>query len=325
MRTAFEVIAVLLAVLVLLTLLAHLLVWRVSRSSPPTGAWMDIEGERIHYRSLGQGPALVLVHGLGGESRNFDYLPLADLAQRWRLILVDRPGAGYSPRRDDAHAGLGEQARILAGFIRALHLPQPPLLVGHSLGGAIALRLALQDPGCIAGLALIAPLTHFVAKVPPPFGPMAIRTPSRRRLFARTLAAPLGIAGTPLVMAALFGPDAAPRDFALRGGGLMGLRPSAFYAASTDLAAVERDLPAQQERYGQLLPPVRILYGEGDRVLDWRVQGEALRAKVPQAQLELIPGGHMLPVSAAARTAAWLETAARAALGGMCESPVQPA
>ena len=156
MRTAFEVLAVLVAVLVLLTLLAHLLVWRVTAASPPTGQWMDIEGERLHYRSLGQGPALVLVHGLGGESRNFDYLPLEQLAQRWRLILVDRPGAGYSPRRDDAHAGLAEQARILAGFIRALRLPQPPLLVGHSLGGAIALRLALQDPGCIAGLALIA-------------------------------------------------------------------------------------------------------------------------------------------------------------------------
>ena len=83
--------------------------------------------------------------------------------------------------------------------------------------------------------------------------------------------------------------------------------------------------PAQQERYGQLLPPVRILYGEGDRVLDWRVQGEALRAKVPQAQLERVPGGHMLPVSAAARTAAWLEAAAQAVHGGMCDSAVQEA
>ena len=82
--------------------------WLVARklesAFPPTGRWIEVEGERLHYRDLGQGPPIVLVHGLAGESRNFDYLPLQDLAQRWRLVLVDRPGSGHSPRRDDGKA-----------------------------------------------------------------------------------------------------------------------------------------------------------------------------------------------------------------------------
>jgi pimeloyl-ACP methyl ester carboxylesterase len=306
-----------------LALFTFLVARRIDAAFPATGQWIEVEGERLHYRSLGHGPAVVLVHGLGGESRNFDYLPLEQLAQHWRLVLVDRPGAGHSPRRDDAKAGIAAQARIIASFIEAMHFEAPPLLVGHSLGGAIALSLALQQPQRIAGIGLIAPLTHFNAEVPAPFRAMAIRKPLLRRLFARTLAAPLGIVGTRAVMAALFGPDAAPADFGARGGGFRSLRPDAFCAASTDMAAVEQDLPAQQQRYGELRLPVRILYGEGDRVLDWRAQGEALRAKVPQAQLKVIAGGHMIPVTHAAETAAWLQETARAVLVDLCNSSMQ--
>jgi pimeloyl-ACP methyl ester carboxylesterase len=98
----------------------------------------------------------------------------------------------------------------------------------------------------------------------------------------------------------------------VRGGGLRSLRPRAFFAASTDMAAIEDDLRAQQQRYADIRMPLRILFGEGDRILDWRAQGEALRAKVPQADLRIVPGGHMIPVTHPAATAAWLEDAARA-------------
>ncbi|HYE41358.1 MAG TPA: alpha/beta fold hydrolase, partial [Ramlibacter sp.] len=175
--------------------------------------------------------------------------------------------------------------------------------------------VALQEPHCIAGLGLVAPLTHFNPHVPRPFRAMAIRTPWLRRLFAHTLSVPVAIASTPAVLAALFGPDAAPRDFAVRGGGLMSLRPAAFIAASEDMGAVEDSLVPQQQCYGQVHVPVHILHGEGDRVLDWREQAATLREEIPGAQLEVIPGGHMIPVTAAARTAAWLEATARAVHG----------
>lgn len=306
-----------------LALFTFLVARSVDAAFPAPGQWLEVEGERIHYRDLGQGPPIVLLHGLAGESRNFDYLPLRELARDWRLVLVDRPGSGHSPRADEGRAGIAAQARIVAGFIRAMRFERPPLLVGHSLGGAIALAVALQDPGCIAGLALIAPATHFHPEVPGPFRALAIRTPWLRSLFAHTLAAPLAILRMRGALAALFGPDPAPRDFGVRGGGLRSLLPASFRGASTDMAAVEQDLPAQQRRYGELRLPVAILYGEGDRILDWRAQGEALRAKVPQAQLRVIPGGHMLPVTQAAATAAWLQEAARATPGNLCNSSGQ--
>lgn len=287
---------------------------KVTQAFPPPGEWMEIDGERIHYRSLGSGPTIVMVHGLAGQSKNFDYLPLEDLARRWRVVLMDRPGSGFSPRQDESKAGIAAQGRLVLAFIRALRLEQPPLLVGHSLGGAISLSAALQDPGAVAGLALIAPLTHFSPEVPAPFRALGIRTRWLREFFGRTLAVPLTILNRRRTLALIFGPEPAPADFPVRGGGLLGLRPAAFRGASIDMVAVENDLPAQQQRYGELRVPVRVLYGEGDQVLDWRAQGEALAAKAPQVQLKVIPGGHMLPVTQAAATAAWLEEAAQAVL-----------
>jgi pimeloyl-ACP methyl ester carboxylesterase len=44
---------------------------------------------------LGEGPPIVMVHGLWGDSRNLDSVQLQELAQRWRLVLLDRPGCGH--------------------------------------------------------------------------------------------------------------------------------------------------------------------------------------------------------------------------------------
>ncbi|MBK6005420.1 alpha/beta hydrolase [Ramlibacter ginsenosidimutans] len=309
-------LALLLVLVVLTGLLALFSAWvarRVQQAFPPA-QWLEVDGERIHYRSLGEGPAIVLVHGLGGQMKNFEYLPLAQLAQRYRLLLLDRPGSGLSPRKDEGNAALAAQARLVAGFIRALRLPRPPLLVGHSLGGAIALGVALQDPDCIAGLALIAPLTHHIDTVPPPFRALAIRSPGWRRFFAHVFAVPLGMLASRRTLAFIFAPEAAPADFPLRGGALLGLRPAAYLGAAADLLAVEDDLPAQQARYGELRLPVAMLYGEGDQVLDWRAQGEALKARLPQLQLTVVAGGHMLPVTQGEATAAWLDGVAQQVL-----------
>lgn len=319
MHFAVTLLLILLVALAALAMFSWIVANRILAALPAPGEWMELEGERIHYRSMGQGPPIVLVHGLGGQTRNFDYLPLQELSQRWRLVLVDRPGSGYSPRVDESKAGIAAQARLLAAFIRAMRFERPPLLAAHSLGGAIALRVALDAPDCIAGLALIAPLTHFSARVPAPFRAMAIRTPWLRAFFGRVFAAPLTLVNSRAVLGALFEPDATPRDFPVRGGGLLSLTPASFYGASTDMAAVEQDLPAQQLRYGDLRLPVRILYGDGDRVLDWREQGEALKAKVRQADLRVIHGGHMIPVTEAAATTAWLEESARAVHGSFVQ------
>jgi surfactin synthase thioesterase subunit len=64
-----------------------------------------------------------------------------------------------------------------------------------------------------------------------------------------------------------------------------------------------------QERYGELRVPVSVLYGKDDRILDWKANGQALVDKVPGARLELVEGGHMLPITQVEGTAAFIETA----------------
>ena len=280
----------------------------IERRLPPRGRFLDLDQGRIHYLEAGRGRALVFVHGLGGQLGNFSYALLDRLADRFRVVLVDRPGSGYSPRSWRASADLPGQADAVAAVIRHLDLERP-IVVGHSLGGAVALALGLGHPGLVGGLALIAPLTQPRDSVPAPFRLLAIRSRPVRMAIAWTLATPLAILRSRTVLATVFGPDPVPSDFATRGGGLLGLRPRSFYAASSDLVAAGQDMPALAPRYPHLQVPVAILYGAGDRVLCPREQGEGLRRALPDLHLDLVPGGHMLPVTHPDRVAEWIAAA----------------
>jgi len=308
---------IILAVLALLVVLAVVgLAWftwrtaqRVEAALPPAGRFVDVPGARLHVVERGQGPAVLLVHGLSGQLGNFSFGMIEPLARDFRVVAVDRPGAGYSTRAPGADAGLPAQAAALAALIDQLGLDRP-LVVGHSLGGAVALALAIGHPERVGGLALVAPLTHPPSDIPVVFKALTIQQPWLRRLVAWTLATPLSIARREQVMDIVFGPDPVPADFATRGGGLLALRPGHFVAASEDLNAAGHSLPPLLPRYGTLRLPVSILYGCGDRILDPAENGEALAAKVPGAALTLVPGGHMLPITAADTTVRFVRDAA---------------
>jgi pimeloyl-ACP methyl ester carboxylesterase len=137
-----------------------------------------------------------------------------------------------------------------------------------------------------------------------------------RRLVAWTLATPAAIARSAKTLAAVFGPEPAPRDFATRGGGLLTLRPSQFLSASADLQALEEALPPLASRYPALTVPLRVLFGKDDGILDWRANGQALVDKVPGATLQLVEGGHMLPITQPQLTADFIREAADAQFGG---------
>lgn len=286
---------------------------KVEAALPPAGRFVDVPGARLHLVERGQGPALLLVHGLAGQLCHFTYGIVDQLATQYRVVAVDRPGSGYSVRSPGTSAGLCAQADMLAALIDALQLGRP-VVVGHSLGGALALALAQRHPQRVAGLALVAPLTHMVKGVSAAFKGLEITKPWLRTLVAWTLAVPVSIAKRDTLLGMVFGPEAVPRDYATRGGGLLALRPSHFIAASTDLVAIPEDLPGIMQRYGTMQLPVSILYGRSDRILNPHDQGEALVAKLPGAQLALVDGGHMLPITAPDRTAQFIREAAARAL-----------
>jgi pimeloyl-ACP methyl ester carboxylesterase len=76
------------------------------------------------------------------------------------------------------------------------------------------------------------------------------------------------------------------------------------------MMATAQDLPVLQRRYGAMRLPVSVLFGRGDRILSPRDQGEALVAEIPGAELTLVDGGHMLPVTTPERTAQFIREAA---------------
>ena len=285
---------------------------RVTKGFPPEGKFLDVGADRVHYTDRGQGPAIVFVHGLCGNLRNFAYLDMDRLARSHRVIVIDRPGAGRSVRGADSPANIYAQARMVAQCIEKLGLDKP-VLVGHSLGGAISLAVGLNHPHVVRRLALIAPLTHAESAPPGAFGGFVLPSPLVRRLVSWTLAIPLSIINSRKAIAAVFAPETMPKDFPFKGGGLLGLRPHVFYAASSDLVSAPEDLPDMERRYASMTVPVDVLYGRGDRILNVKRQGEALKQKLDRVNLRIIDGGHMLPVTQPALTTDWVLAVAAAA------------
>lgn len=294
----YILLSLVLLALVGLALFTFLVGRRVAMGVPAEGRFISVMGNRIHYVEQGSGEqTLLLIHGLGGAAANFSYAMLGDLAKDCRVVAIDRPGNGYSRRARNAAPGLAIQADVVAEVIDALQLGRP-LLVGHSLGGAVALATALRHPDKVRALALIAPLTHVpAAGTPPVFAVFNMRPAWLRGLFARTLMVPLSIRRRRQVLDLVFGPEPAPADYPIRGGGVLGLRPSHFDATSQDAQMVEKVLPLMQARYADLTLPVRILYGRDDRILDAQEQGQSMVDLLPSVELELVDGGHMLPVT----------------------------
>jgi pimeloyl-ACP methyl ester carboxylesterase len=315
------VILWILAALAALVALGLLIAWRFSAAVakkaaaaiPPAGRFTDVPGGRIHWTETGEGPALVMIHGLAGNMHNFSYAMVERLATDFRVIVVDRPGCGWSERDSDDQARIPEQARMIAAMLEAEGI-EPAVLVGHSLGGAVSLTLALNHPERVRGLALVSALVQAPQEPAEAFAGIDIANPALRRLVANTLAVPMSIRNGAKTLAFVFGPDAPPEDFRTRGGGLLSLRPEAFYAAATDLQAVPQDMDGITARIGDITVPVGLFYGTDDRVLSAADQIAVLRRALPQADIETMENrGHMPLVIEPDRVDAFIRRIAAAA------------
>jgi pimeloyl-ACP methyl ester carboxylesterase len=284
---------------------------KLEKAVPRDGRLIEVNGQTLHYVEQGSGPPIVMIHGLGGQLRNFGRPMVDDLARDYRVIRVDRPGSGYSPRDSGTSARLRVQAEAIAELIRILKLDRP-LIVGHSLGGALALSIALNHPDVVGGLALIAPLTQVqsIDDVPPVFKPLVIRSPAMRKAVAWTVATPMGMMRGEKALVEVFAPEPVPADFGTEGGGLLAMRPGNFYATSTDLVDLEGELEGMVERYPTLTVPVSILYARADNLLDYQLHGERTASEIRGAEIELVEGGHMLPFTQPELTAAFVRRAA---------------
>ncbi|HET8899849.1 MAG TPA: alpha/beta fold hydrolase [Rhodanobacteraceae bacterium] len=127
--------------------------WRRALAADLTSESVQVGDTRWVYYEGGTGPTIVLVHGFGvSKSVWLEIAPL--LTPRFHLVIPDLPGWGESTRLAGADYGITAQADRLAGFVDALKLDNF-MLVGHSMGGAVAGVYAAAHPHTLAGLVLM--------------------------------------------------------------------------------------------------------------------------------------------------------------------------
>lgn len=278
----------------LLAQYARAYVRRVEQRWPAEGHFIDAAGVQLHVLEAGDAaaPRVLLIHGASANLREL-WHPLADdLTRDHRVIALDRPGYGYSQRpKRDAHK-LAFQAKLAARVLDQSG-GGPAIVVGHSLGAAVALRLALESPSLVAGMVLIAPAcspyegnTAWWARLS--------AAPVIGRAFCELLIPLLGPSAGQAGVANNFAPSHAPANYYDDAGVGLIFRPRAFRASARDVVATKAEFAAQAPRYPNILTPTIIITGDKDRVVSPKRHARALAAALPACELITAPNaGHM--------------------------------
>lgn len=265
---------------------------RAEAAVPPIGEFVTIDGARIHYVDLGEGPPVVMLHGLAGNVRNYTQTVANELARTHRVILIDRPGSGYSGRPNGTTASIQSQAEVVHRVIEELGL-QRPIIVGHSLGGAVALGYAARYPEDLSRLVLLAPAaTPF--EPGPPIDRFKVDSAFMRKALAYTVAIPAAKRSGPETLRFIFSPQPPPEDFSTAGGALLSRRPAQIIANFEDMSALNDGLSALTADLPAIRTPTTVLFGLQDAILDPQTHLDALR-RLPAVSIKELPGaGHML-------------------------------
>jgi pimeloyl-ACP methyl ester carboxylesterase len=265
----------------------------------------QVHGRSVTYLQAGSGPVLLLVHGMAGSCENWRAV-VEPLARAHTVIAPDLPGHGHSEPGGGDYS-LGSLASCLRDLLLALGHDRATL-VGHSLGGGIAMQFTYQFPELVERLALVSSGG---------LGPDV-------SLVLRAAALP----GADLFIAATAGVGAQVGSVLGRGLGALGLRPSA------DVAEVARGYAslAESERRSAFLAtlrsvvgtggqrvaagdrlylaealPIQIVWGSRDPIIP-ASHGEAAHETLPGSRLEIFDGvGHLPQVEEPARFVAVLE------------------
>jgi len=305
-----ETVIVIAVVLALAALVTAIGAWLIGRAHPPRGRFVKVQRLRQHVVEIGEAqanmPPIVLIHGAGCNLEDMR-LDLGErLAAGHRVILIDRPGMGWSKRRGRDGSSPRYQAAILREVLDQIGIEQA-IIVGHSWGGAVAASFALDHPERTAALALLAsplyPHGHPTTSLYALFA-----TPVLGWIYARTLALPIGLLFLGPAMWSAFLPQFPPRDYLKRSAARLLLRPSTFLANSCDMADLKTNLEPQPPRFRGLSMPTLVMSGSSDFVVAPQLHAVPFATAVSHARLVILPGiGHMLHHVAAERVLAEIE------------------
>lgn len=270
--------------------------WNAERNAPPIGAFIDIDGERLHVVDVGprdsEKAPVIIIHGASVNLRDVK-MSLGDrLAEDRRVIMIDRPGRGYSTRPDDGWR-LAVQAQYIKAAADALGV-EDPIIVGQSFGGAVALSYALQYQDEMSGLVLLAAVSH---EWPDDIAwyNSASQIPLLGHMLRRFVIPVYGALAAEGGIEESFSPDEAPENYYERSGLALLFRAKDFKSNAADIAHLKAEIIAQQKHYGSLTMPVAIVTGTEDTTVNPDLHSKALAAQVEGASLTLLPDtGHAL-------------------------------
>lgn len=250
--------------------------------------FVTASGMKWHVQQMGKGPVLLLLHGTGAATHSWRALaPL--LAERFTVIAPDLPGHGFTSGRLRGGLAMPAMARGIGKLLQSMGLP-PNVIVGHSAGAAIAIRMVLDghaEPQLIIGLdAALLPFPGLASRLFPALAKALFVNPFAPHIFARIARQP-GETGRFLARSTgsqieLAGVRCYERLFATPGhcAGAIGMM------ADWDLAAFERDLP-------RLGIPLRLLHGTADSAIPL-ANARAAAGRVADGELILLEGlGHL--------------------------------
>lgn len=266
------------------------------RDNPPVGKFVEVDGVRLHYLERGQGEPLVLLHGNGSMLQDFVSSGLVDnAARKYRVIVFDRPGFGYSkpPRltvwTPDAQAALIRRALAKLGISHAT-------VLGHSWGALVAVALARQAPKLVTRLILVS--GYFYPTVRSDILASWQAMPIIGDIISHSVAPIFARIMWPALMRKLFRPAIVPRKFS----GFpkeLALRPSQLRSSAAESALMIPAAFSQRKSYAALTMPVVIIAGEADKLVDIERQSVRLHNEIPRSTLHRVAAvGHMVHQSA---------------------------
>jgi pimeloyl-ACP methyl ester carboxylesterase len=238
----------------------------------------------ISFERRGDGPALVLLHGILQDRRAWRR-QLDALSDEFTVIAWDAPGCGRSTDPPERF-GMAAYADCLAGLIDALGLDRPHVL-GLSLGGAIALELYRRHPHLPRSLILAATYAGWAGSLPPAVVEARLRQALRESDQPASRFVPSWLPG-------LLTPDAPPALADEVVAMMSAFHPVGYRAMARAMA--EADL---RDVLPRITVPTLLVYGDQDRRSPLSI-GEGLRARIPGSRLVVLPGvGHLVNIEAA--------------------------
>lgn len=279
-----------------LALATQLAVQLIQRAFPPQGRMIDVAGARLHVVELGPrdavGPPVVMLHGASSNLRAMQ--PLGDhIAKARRVILIDRPGHGWSTRERVADSTPAIQRRMIVEALTRLGVDRA-IVVAHSWAGALGLRIALDHPDRVAGLVLLAPVAYPWRGGAGRYNDV-ISTPLIGPLLAHTITLPLGYLVANSGARGVFAPQPMPAGFIRDSATFLLLRPHEFIANARDLVTLKAAVVEQAARYAEIKVPVTIISGDVDKTVSTGIHSRPLATSAPNAKLIVLPGvGHMV-------------------------------